>query len=67
MNNKTFAIALIIIAFIFGVIISPIVMPITTASFYSELRKRALSSSDFICNEAKQAKFLYEKYELKGN
>ena len=41
--------------------------PVTTGKFYSELRKRAISSSSFICSEAKEAKFLYEQYEKKEN
>ena len=57
--------------FIIGVIIGGMIgiwfAPVTNGKFYSELRKRAITSSSFICSEAKETKFLYEQYEKKGN
>ena len=60
-----------IATFIIGVMVGGMIAvwfaPVTTAKFYSELRKRAITSSSFICSEAKETKFLYEQYEKKGN
>lgn len=65
MGNRIFILFLIIISFLFGVVFSPFRNYYSTSLFYAELRKRALTSSDFICNEAKEAKFLYDKYKIK--
>lgn len=56
------AISLIVGAMI-GITISQ--FNISTGAFYNELRKRALTSSDFICSEAREAKFLYDTYKIR--
>lgn len=66
-DKKTVAIAMFGFGLILGLGVSLFVAPITTARFYDELKKRALYSSDFICNEAKQTKFLYEQFKKKEN
>lgn len=65
-HEKTTAFIIFSFGIILGLVITLFIAPITSGRFYDELRKRSLSSSEHICNEAKQAKFLYEQFKIQG-